>query len=304
MKMSACRVPLILVVLALVAARNAIVAAAEERPASVTSDRLQVVAVENRDGGETAYRVTSPWQRGETVIRVLLPEGVTPDERLRVLFVLPVEGGEGIRWGDGLNAIRNSGLHNLHRLVCVMPTFSALPWYADHPTDSAMQQEKYLLSGVLPWADETFPTKATREGRLLVGFSKSGWGAFSLLLRHPGLFDRAVAWDAPLMMDAPGKYGSGPIFGTPDNFAKYQLSRLIVDRAELLRRESSPRLIHLGFDNFRNEHAAFETLLNEHRIPHIYHDGPQRKHHWNTGWLPEAIELLAAKGRTKEQSSK
>lgn len=294
MKMPRFRVALLSVLLAVAAAQNVIVTAAEERSTPASSDRLQVVAVENRDGGETAYRVTSPWQRGETVIRVLLPEGVTPDERLRVLFVLPVEGDEGTRWGDGLTEIRNSGLHNLHRLVCVMPTFSALPWYADHPTDSEIQQEKYLLSGVLPWVDETFPTKATREGRLLVGFSKSGWGAFSLLLRHPDLFDQAAAWDAPLMMDGPGKYGSGPIFGTPENFAKYQLSKLIVDRAEFLRRESSPRLIHLGFGNFRSEHAGFETLLNEHRIPHIYHDGPQRQHHWNTGWLPEAIELLTS----------
>ena len=303
MKMPAFRVALLPVLLTLVAARCAVGGAAEERSATASSDRLQVVAVENRDGGETAYRVTSPSQRGETIIRVLLPEGVTPDERLRVLFVLPVEGGEGTRWGDGLSEVRNSGLHNLHRLVCVMPTFSALPWYADHPADLEIQQEKYLVSGVLPWVDETFPTKAAREGRLLVGFSKSGWGAFSLLLRHPNLFDRAAAWDAPLMMDAPGKYGSGPIFGTSENFAEYQLSKLIADRAELLRRETSPRLIHLGFGNFRGEHAGFEKLLNEHRIPHIYHDGPQREHHWNTGWLSEAIELLAANGRTKQQSS-
>ena len=291
-------------VLALTALSALHVEGAEEKPATTTSDHLKVVSVESRDGGETAYRVTSPWQCGETVIRVLLPEGITPDERLRVLFVLPVEAGEGTRWGDGLSEIRKSGLHNLHRLICVMPTFSALPWYADHPTDSESQQEKYLLSGVLPWVDETFPTKASRDGRLLVGFSKSGWGAFSLLLRHPEVFDRAAAWDAPLMMDAPGKYGSGPIFGTSENFTKYQLSELTIDRADLLRREISPRLIHLGFGNFRSEHAGFENLLNEHGIPHVYHDGPQRQHHWNTGWLPEAIDLLAVKKREKTKSLK
>jgi len=291
-----------LLVVLVVALLNRPVAAADETPSTATNP-LQVVAVEYRDGGETAYRVSSPWQRGETVIRVLLPDGVTPDERLRVLFVLPVEGGEGTRWGDGLTEIRKSGLHNVHRLLCIMPTFSALPWYADHPTDPAIQQETYLLSGVLSWVDETFPTMATREGRLLVGFSKSGWGAFSLLLRHPDIFERAAAWDAPLMMDAPGKYGSGPIFGTPENFSKYQLSKLLIDRAERLRRETSPRLIHLGFGNFRNEHAGFETLLNEHRIPHINHDGPQRQHHWNTGWLPEALELLVVKTQTKPQLS-
>ena len=126
------------------------ISAADESLSAANPDGLRVVSVESRDGGETAYRVTSPWQRGKTVIRVLLPEGITPDERLRVLYVLPVGGGEGTRWGDGLSEIRKSGVHNLHRLICVMPTFSALPWYADHPTDSESQQEKYLLSGVLP----------------------------------------------------------------------------------------------------------------------------------------------------------
>lgn len=29
-------------------------------------------------------------------------------------------------------------------------------------------------------------------------------------------------------------------------------------------------------------------------IPHHYVDGPQRKHAWDSGWLPEAVQFLAA----------
>lgn len=259
---------------------------------NAADESLKVTAVEHRAGGESVYRVTSPWQREETVIRVLLPDGITPEEQLPVLFVLPVEGGEGTRWGDGLQTIRRHGLHQRHRLICVMPTFSDLPWYADHPTQRNLRQESHLLNGVVPWVDELFPTRRSRGGRLLVGFSKSGWGAVSLLLRHPDTFDRAAAWDAPLMMDAPGRYGSGPIFGTEANFEKYQVSRLLSERRDLLCRETRPRLIHLGFGNFRSEHRRFETLLNEQQIPHVYHDGPERRHHWSSGWLPEAVDLL------------
>ncbi|MBI1311793.1 hypothetical protein GC176_10920 [bacterium] len=279
----------------LISGLNSPLNAAEETRSVAADVGLKVVAIEQRDGGEIAYRVTSPWQHDETIIRVLLPDGVTPDERLRVLLVLPVEAGEGTRWGDGFNEVRLSGLQNVHRLICVMPTFSDLPWYADHPTDPRIRQESYLLNGVVPWVDESFPTIAAREGRLLVGFSKSGWGAFSLLLRHPDVFDRAAAWDAPLMMDTPGRYGSGPIFGTPENFATYQLSKLLAACAEPLRANTHPRLIHLGFGNFRSEHSGFETLLNNQQIPHIYADGPQRPHAWNSGWLPDAISLLTAK---------
>jgi hypothetical protein len=100
----------------------------------------------------------------------------------------------------------------------VAPTFSHLPWYADHPTDKEIRQETYLLRVVLPLVERTYPVQSQLEGRLLIGFSKSGFGAWTLLLRHPEVFGRAAAWDAPLMMDRLGKYGTDGVFGTPENF--------------------------------------------------------------------------------------
>jgi hypothetical protein len=32
--------------------------------------------------------------------------------------------------------------------------------------------------------------------------------------------------------------------------------------------------------------------MEELKIPHAYRDGPQRKHHWNTGWVDEAARWL------------
>jgi len=81
----------------------------------------------------------------------------------------------------------------------------------------------YLIQVVLPFVEKEYLAQALPEARLLLGFSKSGWGAFSLLLRHPGVFGKAVAWDAPLTVDRPGQYGSGPIFGTQENFDRYRV---------------------------------------------------------------------------------
>jgi hypothetical protein len=55
---------------------------------------------------------------------------------------------------------------------------------------------------------------------------------------------------------------------------------------------NKPRLIHLGYGNFREHHTAFESLLGELQVPHMYHDGPARNHTWGSGWLEEAAELL------------
>src|SRR5262245_3682456 len=174
------------------------------------------------DNGILIHTVECKHQDKPTTIRVLLPAGLEKDRRYPVLYVLPVEAGDGTRYGDGLLEVKKLGLHDRHGLVCVQPTFARLPWYADHPTDKGIRQESYLLEVVVPFVEGKYPVLAKPEGRLLLGFSKSGWGAFSLLLRHPDVFGRAVAWDAPLDMDKAGKFGSGDIFGDDENFQKYR----------------------------------------------------------------------------------
>ena len=240
------------------------------------------------------HQVNSPRQSAMTSVRVLLPDRLPEDGEpsLSVVYVLPVEAGDGTRWGDSLAEVQKHDLHNKHRVVCVFPTFADLPWYADHPENTQLQQEAYLLQDVLPLVEQNHPVLRTREGRLLVGFSKSGWGAWSLLLRHPDVFYRAAAFDAPLMMDAPGKYGSGPIFGTVDNFQRYQISSLLEQRATDLRKTPS-RLLLIGQGNFQPEHVQIKDRMKTLQIPHTWNAGTAREHSWHSGWVPDAFEFLS-----------
>ncbi len=242
------------------------------------------------DSGWSSHSVESEFQAGTTEIRVLLPDDIKSETKLRVLYVLPVEANSENRWGDGLAEIKKHDIHNNYKLICVAPTFSHLPWYADHPTGPGLRQESYLLKVVIPFVEETYPAQRKRDGRLLVGFSKSGWGAFSLLLRHPDLFAKAAAWDAPLMKDKPNQFGMGPIFGTQKNFDNYQLTSLAKRHADAL--NESPRLVMSGAGNFRQHHQEFHAFLDQLQIPHVYVDGLQRTHHWGTGWLEPTIAHL------------
>lgn len=257
---------------------------------------IRVSGTEEFPNGIRLHHVTSPWQAGETQIRVLTPDS-RPASRadqkpLRLLLILPVEAGTKSQYGDGLAEIGKQDLHNRLQLVCVAPTFSHLPWYADHPTDATIQQETYLLKGVIPFVSKSYQAGLTADDRLLIGFSKSGWGAFSLLLRHPDVFGKAVAWDAPLMMSASGPYGSGPIFGTQENFAHYRVSELLKTVGKQL--GPKVRLIHIGYGGFKEQHTEFESLLNELDIPHVYQHGPKRNHAWGSGWFGGAVRLLDA----------
>ena len=57
-----------------------------------------------------------------------------------------------------------------------------------------------------------------------------------------------------------------------------------------------PRLVLTGYGNFREHQAAAHELMDSLKIPHLYRDGPQRKHHWQSGWLSEAVGLLLLPG--------
>ncbi|MCH7727202.1 MAG: hypothetical protein IH991_12090 [Planctomycetes bacterium] len=263
-----------------------------------TSDGAEISGARKDQNGFLVHTVQSEYQAGKTEIKVLLPDQADKQRRHEVLYVLPVEAGNGKRWGDGLLEIKRLGLHNKYGLICVFPTFSHLPWYADHPTNDAIRQESYLLKVVVPFVDSSYPAIAKAEGRLLVGFSKSGWGAFSLLLRHPTVFGKAAAWDAPLTMTEPNNFGMGPIFGTQENFQHYQITKLLEREAKTFG-VGTPRLFHFGYGGFRKHHQETETLMNELRISHSYRDGPKRKHAWNGGWLPEAVEFLAGNEQKK-----
>lgn len=254
---------------------------------------LLLAATVAPSAAEEVHSLRSPRQAGETTVRVFLPDSSDSPAPPRLLLVLPVEAGTENRWGDPAAEVRRIDLANRYNLVVAIPTFSELPWYADHPTDKRLRQESYLLDDVLPLMDRHHGTQSSAGTTMVVGFSKSGWGAWSLLLRHPSIFARAAAWDAPLMQRRPDQYGMGPIFGNQANFNRYLVSDLVKRQAKLLR--GHKRLVLTGyFQSFRAHHVAMHRLLTELEVPHTYRDGPKRDHHWESGWLEEAVGLLVS----------
>ena len=129
------------------------------------------------------------------------------------------------------------------------------------------------------------------EKPLLLGYSKSGWGACSLLLRYPHLFGKAAAWDAPLMLAAPDRWGMDEVFSTAENFAHYRISTLLQQRARAF--TGPPRLYLSGYGFFRDHLLQAHDLMDHLHITHAFHDGPERAHEWHSGWLPDAVAWLS-----------
>lgn len=292
--------------------------------------------------GITHYPLQSCYQRrmnsdgtpAYTDLRIIEPRwGV--DAAARFLYVLPVQPGtpqsmEGkwtVAYGDGIAAMKALDIANTYNLVVVEPDFNAVdfasknpyqsgpaPWYGDSPIDPQVRQESYLINDVIPAVDRMYPH--ANHVRMLIGYSKSGWGAISLLLRHPEMFAGVAAFDAPLMITeiSPPHYANENIvFGHDnayfqkeyrlDNHVKRAAARINASRIWIGMNAASP----LGpptrpyVGDFPRQSADFTKVLDTSGIPNTVHwqHGPV-SHSWsptNIGgkevyWEAEAIAFL------------
>lgn len=274
------------------------------RPAGLGLALLAVVAFGAEEGGvpdapvRIVHDLPSPHQAGGTRVEVLLPDELEAERRYPVLYLLPVvgKGGTGKRpYGDPIALVRAAGIHR-RGVICVFPGFSIAPWYGDHANDPQVAQERHLLETVLPFIDATYPTRPEAEGRWLLGFSKSGWGATTLLLRHPEAFGYAAVWDAPLMLDGSGDdwgpMGLSRVFGTKDAMLTSLPTSLVRERADHL--QDRPRLV-LGVGHYwRAQTTRYHALLDEFQVPHVWRDDLTQAHRWDSGWLAPMAEALIA----------
>ncbi len=260
---------------------------------------IQAIAGEEKDF--EVHSLDSPFQAKATSLRILLPDELEKGKRYRVLYVLPVHEDGLHTHGDGLVELQKLNVHNEHQLICVAPAFTSKPWFADHDQNPEKLDESHLLKTVIPFVEKHYPVRTDREGRLLIGFSKSGWGAMTLLLRHPDVFDKAVGWDPGIRVD------TGPFdekfdrdmrvardFGSYENFERYRISKLVKTKGKTLGNEV--RLFYFNRDGNARAlgGARIHNLLIENGVPHRYVMEPYREHRWDSGWIPEAIEFLIA----------
>ncbi|MFY0653193.1 MAG: hypothetical protein JXQ96_14220 [Cyclobacteriaceae bacterium] len=244
-----------------------------------------------------SHRIFSPYQKDSTTVRVLLPDNFSNNENYRVLYVLPVREQGNKKSGDPLVEIIKDDLHNEYKLICVFPGYTHLPWYADHSVDKTKQDESHFLKTVLPFVESNYPTIREKEGRLLLGFSKSGWGALTLLLRNTETFNKAAGWDIGIRMDTNVPTDSAFVkaaeytFGDLGNFEKYRVSTLLKNNKDKLGTTSRIFYYNTGGNRARGG-AIIHNLMVELEIPHLYIFEPKRKHRWDSGWIPAAVNFL------------
>jgi len=244
--------------------------------------------------GMEVFTVTCPYLKGPNQVEVLLPDKLEAGRKYRTLYVLPVEGRiVGGEFGDGLAEVCKADAQNRYQMICVMMGFDgSAPWYGANATDKKIRHEEYLKQVVVPLVESRFPATGKPADRLLLGFSKSGWGALTLLLRDPDFFGAACSWDAPLMMTEkkPG-WGSKEHFGTSEQMAKY-LPTTLAEQQAVKFAQGGARITLLGHELYGPDTLAYHQLLLKLGIPHQFDDSLRFKHAWDSGWVPKALEIF------------
>lgn len=244
------------------------------------------------------FVIKSEFQRTPNNIRVLLPDNMKAGEKYSVLYILPTSS----RlldpwWNNGIMEAVKHDVANRYNIICVAPTFSDMPWYADHPSNKKIWQESYFFKSVIPYIEKNFAAIKSGQGRFLIGFSKSGTGAFSLMLRHPQMFAKTLSFDAPMLFEFVNVWGSKlqKIFGTKENFRKYQIPILMKDHSYMFRGKN-PKFILMGYSDNQQAIEDVHLLMEHFKIPHVYDNSVEYRHNWQSGWFDIGIEYLLGGG--------
>ena len=145
--------------------------------------------------GAQVYDITNAVGSEPVAVRVLTPQHPSTDYQHSFLYALPV--GPGVDqsgFGSGLDELANLDVEDQYNATIIEPIFPMDSWYADNPNDPTINYETFVADNLPQWVDSNFSTTGT-EQNLLVGFSKSGYGALDLELKHPSVFSAVAAFD-------------------------------------------------------------------------------------------------------------
>lgn len=184
--------------------------------------------------------------------------------------------------------------------VVILPaTHPDDPTYGFTPTQVAAHPQARLHAVRFPevvWYNRAVRDQAMAQIRalglpscVLVGFSKSGLGAWNIARQMADQVQGAIIFDAPLASDDWRRWG--------DEF--YQSDAAWQEDLPLhqIRRDPSvwpahASLVLISGTSFHAEMTRFSEELTQRGTAHQFLPRPDMPHHWDAGWLAEGLTAL------------
>lgn len=151
-------------------------------------------------------------------------------------------------------------------------TFPEMVWYNDAIRASAITQIRSL--------DVTPVT--------LVGFSKSGLGAWNIARAMPDYVSRTIIFDAPVARRIMPPWETSAFYDDDASWRK-DLPVLTINEYQAAIAETH-RLVLISGEKFHGEMRALSDELSMKGVRHLFLPRPHLKHHWNSGWIEEGLK--------------
>lgn len=249
----------------------------------------------------------------EILYTVYLPPGYETDQReYPVLYLLHGYTGNETDWIQFGNAnyIADHAIAagEITPMIIVTPD-GRNDWYVNS-SDGKVMWEGMFVSEFIPFIEETYSIRGTKEFRAISGLSMGGHGSLVMALRHPELFSVTAPLSAAIYTDEQwtsfdqDRYDTyfGPVYGMglkaderlTEDFKKYSAIHIVKNQPA----DSTSRVkfyIDCGDDDYLSiGNSELHILMNTKKIPHEYRvrDG---KHNW-TYWreaLPDALKFIS-----------
>jgi len=144
------------------------------------------------------------------------------------------------------------------------------------------------------WYNETTRREAIAQIRsfdvasvILVGFSKSGLGAWNIARTIPDRISGTIIFDAPVARDELPPWGTGPFYESNASWREDLPIRTVQDFQAVMPKTQS--LVLISGESFHEEMCTLSQALCKARVEHVFLPRPQLKHHWNSGWVEEGL---------------
>ena len=217
----------------------------------------------------------------------------TKGRRFPVLYWLHGSGG-GLAGIAAVSAIFDRAIREgkIAPMLVVFPNGLASSMWCDSK-DGAMPIETIVIKELLPHIDAAYRTMATREGRLIEGFSMGGFGAARLGFKYPQLFGAvSILAGGPLDLDFAGPRATGnpaererifkDTFGSDLDYYRSQHPITVAkQQADAIRGNVRVRIVVGSRDDTGPLNRAYSAQLTKLNIPHtltvvpgVGHDTP------------------------------
>jgi esterase/lipase superfamily enzyme len=166
-------------------------------------------------------------------------------------------------------------------MLVVFPNGLASSMWCDSK-DAAVPMETIVIKELLPHIDATFRTRATREGRIVEGFSMGGYGAARLGFKYPQLFGAvSILAGGPLDLDFAGPRATGnpaererilkgTFGGDLDYYRSHHPITVVAQQADAVRGTVRVRIAVGARDNTGPLNRAYSELLKKLDIAHTF----------------------------------